>query len=153
VITGTWLKVDDTSANNEVCDFLEAGYRYANATVMANTLDDLAIVVDLPQLALSLVLIAAMNHQIIHNHAKAGADTECIFYELMGLHETPFTSTRSGDYMQSFRQTQPISIIWLSISNAIMPIVIFIKHQKTERSGVSVKANDGLIGVKRSGRN
>jgi hypothetical protein len=40
-----------------------------------------------------------VNHQIIHNHAKTSADTECVFYELMGLHETPFTSTRSGDYM------------------------------------------------------
>jgi hypothetical protein len=66
---------------------------------MANTLDNLAIVIHLPQLALGIVFIATVNHQIIHNHAKTGTDTECVFYELMGLHETPFTSTRSGDYM------------------------------------------------------
>jgi len=95
-----WLPLFETSANDEVRDFLEAGHRHANAAVVANTLDDLAVVIDLPQLALSLVFIAAMNHQIIHNHALAGANTECIFYELMGLHETPFTSMRSEDYMQ-----------------------------------------------------
>ena len=91
---------DAASANDDVGDFLETGHRHPNATVMANTFDDLAVVVHLPQLALGLVLVATMDHQIIHNHAKARADTECIFYELMGLHKTPFTSRKSGDYMQ-----------------------------------------------------
>jgi hypothetical protein len=78
---------------------------------MTNTLDDLAIVVHLPQFALGVVFIATVDHQIVHNHAQTGTNTKCIFYELMGLHETPFTSTRSSDYMQWFRQTQPISLI------------------------------------------
>jgi hypothetical protein len=94
------LPLCKTSANDEVRDFLETGHGHANAAVVANALDDLAAVIDLPQLALGLVLIAAMNHQIIHNDALAGTDSECIFYELMGLHETPFTSMRSEDYMQ-----------------------------------------------------
>jgi hypothetical protein len=67
---------------------------------MANAFDNLAIVVHLPQLALSVVLIATVNHQVIHNHAKAGANTKRIFYELMGLHETPFTSMEIRNYMQ-----------------------------------------------------
>jgi hypothetical protein len=67
---------------------------------MANTFDNLAIVVHLPQLALGFMLVAAMDHQIIHNYTEAGADTKCIFYELMGLHETPFTSMKSEEYMQ-----------------------------------------------------
>lgn len=88
------------SANDEVCDFLEAGHRDPNAAVVANTFQNLAIVIHLPQLALGFVLVAAMDHQIIHNHPKPGLDTKCIFYELMGLHKTPFTSTKSDDYMQ-----------------------------------------------------
>jgi len=67
---------------------------------MANTFDNLATVVHLPQLALGIELIAAVNHQVIDNHAEAGTDTKGIFYELMGLHETPFTSIKSVDYMQ-----------------------------------------------------
>ncbi|OHC71575.1 MAG: hypothetical protein A3H93_00725 [Rhodocyclales bacterium RIFCSPLOWO2_02_FULL_63_24] len=88
------------SPNDKISDFLEAGHRHPNAAAMANALYDLAIVIHLPQLALSVELVAAMNHQIIHNHAKSGADTKCIFYELMGLHETPFTSIELIDYMQ-----------------------------------------------------
>ncbi|MBK8119562.1 MAG: hypothetical protein IPK39_10500 [Sulfuritalea sp.] len=67
---------------------------------MADTFDYLATVVDLPQLALSIVLVAAMDHQIVHNHAKTRPNTKRIFHELMGLHKTPFTSMESGDYMQ-----------------------------------------------------
>ncbi|MEI8162579.1 MAG: hypothetical protein WCI19_05545 [Betaproteobacteria bacterium] len=67
---------------------------------MANTFDYLAVVVHLPQFALGVMFIATMNHQIVHDHAEAGLDTKGIFNELMGLHETPFTSIRSGDYMQ-----------------------------------------------------
>jgi hypothetical protein len=88
------------SANNDVRNFLETRHRHANAAVMTYTVDDLAVVIHLTQLALGLVLIAAVNHQIIHNHAEASADTKCIFFELMGLHKTPFTSTEFGDYMQ-----------------------------------------------------
>jgi hypothetical protein len=88
------------SANDEVRDFLEAGHRHSNAAVMANAVDDLAVVVDLPQLALSVVFIAAMDHQIIHDHSLPGPDPERVFYELMGLHETPFTSMKLPEYMQ-----------------------------------------------------
>lgn len=66
---------------------------------MTNTFDDLAVVIHLPQLALGVVFVATMNHQIIHNHAETGSNPKCIFYELMGLHETPFTSMKSIDYM------------------------------------------------------
>ena len=91
---------DSSSANYEVCHFLEAGHRHANAAVMANAIDDLAVVVDLPQLALSIVFIATMDHQIIHDHSLPGPDPECVFYELMGLHKTPFTSMKLHEYMQ-----------------------------------------------------
>lgn len=67
---------------------------------MADAIDYLATVVHLPQLALGIVLVATMDHQIVHNHAKTRPNTERIFYELMGLHKTPFTSMESGDYMQ-----------------------------------------------------
>jgi hypothetical protein len=67
---------------------------------MADTFDDLAIVIDLPQLALGVVLVATMNHQIVHRHAKTGTDTERVFNELMGLHKTPFTSGKCRNYMQ-----------------------------------------------------
>ena len=67
---------------------------------MADAVDYLATVVDLPQLALGIVLVAAMNHQSIYSYAKPRANTKRIFYELMGLHGTPFTSTRFQDYMQ-----------------------------------------------------
>jgi hypothetical protein len=66
---------------------------------MAYALDYLAVVIHLPQLALGIEFVATVNHEIIHYHAEARTDTKCIFYELMGLHETPFTSTKSGDYM------------------------------------------------------
>jgi hypothetical protein len=68
--------------------------------MMANTVDDLAVVVDLPQLALGVVFVAAMDHQIIHDHSLPGPDPERVFYELMGLHKTPFTSMKSLEYMQ-----------------------------------------------------
>lgn len=67
---------------------------------MADTVDYLATVVDLPQFALGVVLVATMDHQVFHYDAKTRANTKRIFYELMGLHKTPFTSTESGDYMQ-----------------------------------------------------
>lgn len=67
---------------------------------MANAIDYPATVVDLPQLALGIVLIAAMDHQVVHNHTEPRLNTKRIFYELMGLHKTPFTSMESGDYMQ-----------------------------------------------------
>ncbi len=100
-----------SSANNEVGDFLEAGNRDSDSAVVANTVDDLATMVDLPQLALGLEFVAAMDHQIIDDHPKARTNPKCIFLELMGLHKTPFTSTKFADYMQWFRQTQPISLI------------------------------------------
>jgi hypothetical protein len=88
------------SADDEVCDFLEAGHRHANAAVMAYAIDDLAVVVDLPQLALGVMFIGAMDHQVIHDHSLPGPDPERVFYELMGLHETPFTSKKFPEYMQ-----------------------------------------------------
>lgn len=91
---------DSSSANYEVCHFLEAGHRYANAAMVANTIDDLAVVVDLPQLALGVMFIDTMDHQIIDNHALPGPDPERVFYELMGLHKTPFTSMKLPEYMQ-----------------------------------------------------
>jgi hypothetical protein len=94
------LQAATGSANNEVCDFLEAGHRHANAAMVANAVDDLAVVVDLPQLALGVMFIAAMDHQIIHDNSLPGPDPECVFYELMGLHKTPFTSIKLNEYMQ-----------------------------------------------------
>ena len=67
---------------------------------MADTVDDLAPMVDLPQLALGVVLVATMNHQIVHNHAKARPNSVRILYELMGFHKTPFISMMSAKYMQ-----------------------------------------------------
>jgi hypothetical protein len=67
---------------------------------MANAIDDLTVVVDLPQLALGVVFIGAMDHQIIDDHSLPGPDPECVFYELMGLHKTPFTSMKLPEYMQ-----------------------------------------------------
>jgi hypothetical protein len=67
---------------------------------MANTVDDLAAVVHLSQLALGIMFIPTMNHQIVHNHALSGTNAERIFYELVGLHKTPFTSMKLPEYMQ-----------------------------------------------------
>jgi hypothetical protein len=67
---------------------------------MANTVDDLAVVVDLPQLALGVEFIDTMDHKIIDDHSLPGPDSECVFYELMGLHKTPFTSMKLPEYMQ-----------------------------------------------------
>jgi hypothetical protein len=67
---------------------------------MANTIDDLAVVVDLPQLALGVMFINTVDHQIIDNHTLSGPDPERVFYELMGLHKTPFTSMKFPEYMQ-----------------------------------------------------
>ena len=47
---------------------------------MADAVDYLATVVDLPQFALGVVLVAAMDQQILHDHAKTRADTKRIFY-------------------------------------------------------------------------
>lgn len=68
--------------------------------MMTHTIDDLAVVVDLSQLALGVEFIAAMDHQIIDDHSLSGPDPECVFYELMGLHKTPFTSMKLLQYMQ-----------------------------------------------------
>ena len=68
--------------------------------MVANTVEDLAVVVDLPQLALGIMFIGTMDHQIIDNHTLPGPDPERVFYELMGLHETPFTSMKLLEYMQ-----------------------------------------------------
>ncbi len=67
---------------------------------MANTVDDLAAVVHLSQLALGIMLIPTMNHQIVHNHTLPGTDAKRIFYELVGLHKTHFTSMKLPEYMQ-----------------------------------------------------
>ncbi len=67
---------------------------------MANAFDDLAVVVDLPQLALGVEFVDTVDHQIIHDHSLPGPDPERVFYELMGLHKTPFTSMKLGKYMQ-----------------------------------------------------
>ncbi|MCF8198131.1 MAG: hypothetical protein K9J42_05150 [Sulfuritalea sp.] len=67
---------------------------------MANTFYDLTIAIDLPQFALGVMFIPAMDHQIIDDDTLAGTNTKGIFGELMGLHETPFTSSESDHYMQ-----------------------------------------------------
>jgi hypothetical protein len=68
--------------------------------VVANAIDDLAVVVNLPQLALGVEFIDAMDHQVVDDDPLLGPDTECVFYELMGLHKTPFTSMKLPEYMQ-----------------------------------------------------
>jgi len=67
---------------------------------MANTVNDLAVVVNLPQLALGVEFIDTMNHKIIDDHSLSGPYPEGVFYELMGLHKTPFTSMKLPEYMQ-----------------------------------------------------
>ena len=59
-------------------------------------------------IAASLVLVATMDHEVIHNHAELGPDAKRIFYELMGLHETPFTSMEFVKDRQPLPQIQPI---------------------------------------------
>jgi hypothetical protein len=89
------------SANDEVRDFLEADDReYANAAVMADAFDDLAVVIHLPQLALGIEFVAAVDHQVVHHHAEPRPDLECIFHEPVGMHKTPFTSMKFAEYMQ-----------------------------------------------------
>ncbi|MCF8151757.1 MAG: hypothetical protein K9K30_01520 [Burkholderiaceae bacterium] len=103
------------SANDQVCDIFEAGDRDTNASPMANTLHDFAVAIYLPQFALGIVLVSTMDHQVVYDNTFACSDTKSIFNELMGLHETPFTSIESNHYMQRFPQTQAIYIILLSI--------------------------------------
>ena len=67
---------------------------------MADTVDDFATMVNLSQLALGVVFVTTVNHQVIHNHAKARPNPVRILDELMGLHKTPFTSMTSRNYMQ-----------------------------------------------------
>ena len=100
IAPAAWLKPEELSTGNWVRDFLEACHRHPNTTVVANAFDNFAVVVHLPQFSLGIKLVATVNHQVFHNHAHAGAYTKGVFYELMGLHKTPFTSIRSGDYMQ-----------------------------------------------------
>jgi hypothetical protein len=54
----------------------------------------LAAVVHLAQLALRIVLVAAVDHQVVHHHAEPRPDLECIFHEPVGMHKTPFTSMK-----------------------------------------------------------
>jgi hypothetical protein len=88
------------SANDDVRDLFEAGDRNAYAAMMADAIHDLAAVVHLAQFALGLMFVTTVDHQVIHNHAHPRLDTKCIFHELVGMHENPFTSMKSLKYMQ-----------------------------------------------------
>ena len=68
--------------------------------MVANAFDDLATMVHLAQLSLRIVLVTAVDHQIIDYHAQPRLDLECIFYIPMGMHKIPFTSMNFVEYMQ-----------------------------------------------------
>ena len=67
---------------------------------MANTLENLAALIHLPQFALRIRLVLTMNQEVINDQADPGADTKSIFRNNRRQHEDiPYISMRSIEYM------------------------------------------------------
>src|SRR5690606_11278356 len=74
-----WLQTDFLSAGDQTDNIFKiAGGRRADRALMANAIQNLAIPINLAQLAASFLFRFAGNHEVIDNHADARTDAECI---------------------------------------------------------------------------
>jgi hypothetical protein len=92
--------------------------RGTHRTVVRDAFQNFAIAVHLTQFALRFLMIATVNHQLIHYQTDAGADAESVFGQHWGLHKTPFKSWGCDKYMQAVFVTQAISLILKGIHHA-----------------------------------
>lgn len=83
----------------------------ARSRRVADAFEDFTILIHLPQLALRIRLVAAMDHQIVDHEADARPDAEAVFGKSGSKHRKyPLSSYASPQYMQRFLGMQPIAL-------------------------------------------
>ena len=69
------------SARNQTDNIFETSRWRASVANVANTFENLAVLIHLPQLALCLGFIAPMDHQIVDHQTNARPDTKSVLCE------------------------------------------------------------------------